>query len=129
VVGLLAHHGRLLVRRRPEHGIWGGLWEIPGTIRGNGKTREETILEEFKEKLGISVRIQKSAAPLAHRFTHRKAKIYPYLLTQLGNRTQELPKTNARWARPTQLARLSFPVAHQKILRAYSLTMEGTMEG
>jgi len=40
VVGIVRKNGKLLIRKRPDRGIWGGLWEIPGTIRAKSETLE-----------------------------------------------------------------------------------------
>ncbi len=124
VVGILEKNGRLLVRRRPERGIWGGLWEIPGTIRAKDETLEEALAQEFKETLGISIQIHKKEDPIVHQFTHRNATIHPFTLTPktgTGLPRRPVPKfKNSRtcWATQKALKKLSFPVPHQKILKA-----------
>ncbi len=117
MVGLLSKNGRVLVRRRPEHGIWGGLWELPGTIRKKGVSREEALRHEFHKTLGIPINIQKKETPIMHRFTHREAVIYPYRLS--ARRNGKLNSRAVRWADPLLIKHLSFPVPHQKILRSF----------
>ncbi len=142
VVGILKQNGRIFVRKRPPKGIWGGLWELPGTIRTKDQTAEEALRQEFKESLGINVRVEKILPPFDHYFTHRHAIIRPFYLQIVAtwdgrNRSQKAkPKTKREqafsqhiipvpvsasspslWANPRQLNQLSFPVPHQKILK------------
>ncbi len=116
VVGMLAKHGQLLVRRRPERGIWGGLWEIPGTVCAGNQTPEEALREEFKEAFGIQVVIHKKEKSIQHRFTHREALIHPFQLRKAGNGKLISKEARARWINRNTLKKLSFPVPHQKIL-------------
>ncbi|MBI4394892.1 MAG: NUDIX domain-containing protein, partial [Candidatus Omnitrophica bacterium] len=115
VVGILEKNGRLLIRRRPERGIWGGLWEIPGTIRAKEETLEDALKAEFKEALGLSAQIEKKENPFEHHFTHRDATIHPFRLTTAVNGRVKRSK-HIRWATQKDLNKLSFPVPHQKIL-------------
>ncbi len=116
VVGMLTKNGKILVRRRPERGIWGGLWEIPGTVRAASQTPEEALKEEFKETLGVAIKIQKKVQPIKHQFTHRKALIHPFHCEIIRNGNIKSKRTNIRWATVKELKKLSFSVPHQKIL-------------
>ncbi len=117
VVGLLKKENKILVRRRPPSGIWGGLWEFPGTIRKKGENLEEALSAEFQNEIGISLQILKKAKPIEHRFTHRLAKIYPFECGLRKNRNgSKFKNRNLKWADRRSLKKLSFPVPHQKIL-------------
>ena len=116
-VGILTNQNKLLVRKRPERGIWGGLWEIPGTVCAKNQTPEEALKQEFQETLGIRLRIQKKMLPLEHRFTHREALIYPFRCVSAVNGKKKILSSGSRWANRASLKSLSFPVPHQKILK------------
>lgn len=121
VVGLLKKENKILVRRRPLSGIWGGLWEFPGTIRKKGESLEKSLTDEFEKEIGLFMKIERKIKPIEHRFTHRLAKIYPFecQLTEkqngLGFKNQ-----NIKWADRNSLKKLSFPVPHQKIMRQHT---------
>ncbi|MBI4358614.1 MAG: A/G-specific adenine glycosylase [Candidatus Omnitrophica bacterium] len=118
VVGLLRKNGKILVRRRPPRGIWGGLWEIPGTVCLKNQSSEAALAEEFKEGLGLSVTAEKKWSKLKHRFTHRLAFIHPFELKMSGNGKRQRNSAKTLWASPAKLKTLSFPVPHQKILKS-----------
>jgi A/G-specific adenine glycosylase len=131
VVGIIEKNSRILIRKRPPYGIWGGLWEIPGTVRTKGQTPEEALMQEFQEALGLKIKIQKTLPQIVHHLTHRNLMIYPYvcLISEKQKRGQassvarmpvpvlrSMPK-NTRWASQCNLKRFSFPVPHQNILK------------
>ena len=83
------------------------------------QTLEGALKEEFKEGLGISVKIRKKAHPIEHRFTHRKAVIYPFHVQRVGNGKSKSKAEGIHWADQNTFRKLSFPVPHQKIMRQY----------
>ena len=119
-VGLLRKKGRVLVRRRPDHGIWGGLFELPGRVLLNGQSGEEALKQEFKEALDLRVGIQKKVQVIEHRLSHRQMVIHAFSLKSSSCRNTLRPIGNARWASEAELKQLSFPVPYQKILNASS---------
>ena len=116
VVGLLTQKNSILVRRRPASGIWGGLWEIPGTVRLKGENLEEALQNEFKNMFGIALKIHKKIKPIEHRFTHRFAKIYAFECRLENSSKINIKSIGLKWANRNALKKLSFPVPHQKIL-------------
>ena len=122
VVGILAKDGRLLVRRRPERGIWGGLWEIPGTIRTKNETPEEVLRREFEEAMKIQITIDRRLLSIQHRFTHRLATIHPFCCSlKGGTANQKIHVPSVLWADRKTLKKLSLPRPHQKILSEHLL--------
>jgi A/G-specific adenine glycosylase len=118
VVGIIEENGCILIRKRPLYGIWGGLWEIPGTVKVKGQTTEEALMQEFRETLGMKIRIQKKISPLEHHLTHRNLKIHPYICS-LGT-FPPVAMLPFLWANRRRLKHFSFPVPHQKILASLS---------
>ena len=122
VVGLLTQENKILVRRRPASGIWGGLWELPGTVRKKGESLEVALQNEFQNEIGVALNIQKKVKPIEHRFTHRLAKIHPFECKLENDQKFKIRNRNVKWADRNALAKLSFPVPHQKILQELVMT-------
>ncbi len=120
VVGLLTQENKILVRRRPASGIWGGLWELPGAVRKKGESLELTLQNEFQNEIGVTFDIQKKVKPIEHRFTHRLAKIHPFECKLANGQKFKIKNSDVKWADRNALAKLSFPVPHQKILSQYA---------
>ena len=122
VVGLLTQKDRILVRRRPASGIWGGLWELPGAVRKKGESLEQSLQNEFLNEIGIALKIKKKIKPMEHRFTHRLAKIHPFECKLENGHPIKIKNRELKWADQNALKKLSFPVPHQKIISNYNLT-------
>lgn len=63
--------GEILLQRRPEQGIWGGLWSFPELDSADG------WLEWGQAQWGIELRTPETWSPLNHTFTHFRLEIEP----------------------------------------------------
>src|SRR5690606_3640524 len=72
-VGLVFNdRGQVLIQRRPDEGLLGGLWEFPGGKREPGEPLEATCRRELLEELGIEVDVEELFDRLTHAYTHFK---------------------------------------------------------
>lgn len=67
--------GHLLVERRPDTGLWAGLWQAPTIERDD----RHTATAELKAQLGISK--PRRAADFTHQTTHRLVRFRVYTAT------------------------------------------------
>ena len=52
-VALIDVDGRVLISKRPDNKVMGGMWEFPGGKVEDGETPEIALVRELKEELGI----------------------------------------------------------------------------
>lgn len=71
--------GEVLLKRRPESGIWGGLWSFPEFEEKNGA---ETMILKV---LGSANYSCEQLPPKNHHFTHFKLILKPLLFTLIGD--------------------------------------------
>jgi A/G-specific adenine glycosylase len=57
----------ILLERRPEMGIWGGLWSLP---QAEEQTAADDIQRHWERCLGASLERQYSLSPVKHTFSH-----------------------------------------------------------
>ena len=105
---------RILVGRRPERGLLGGLWELPGGRRKSGETREEALRRELRKGWGMEVTVGGRIASVPHAFSHFRITLHAYRCKRTGGgpRTQR----EWRWARRKDLTGLAFPRAYRKVI-------------
>lgn len=88
------HDGQILLQRRPESGIWGGLWSFPEC------PPEADVVDWISDRFGSEVELVARAPELRHTFTHFHLNIVPvHLLLRrdgLAIRDQE----SAQWLTP-----------------------------
>jgi A/G-specific adenine glycosylase len=68
---------RVLVVRRPDEGLLGGLWELPWVYRNRGESVAAAARRAARERAGISARAVASLAPVAHAFSHFHLTLTP----------------------------------------------------
>ncbi|MBI4387961.1 MAG: A/G-specific adenine glycosylase [Candidatus Omnitrophica bacterium] len=119
---IVIHAKKLLIRKRPEKGIWAGLWELPSVAIQNGKKFEEKLSGELKETHGVKLKSTRALSPSLHRLTHLDVTIYPYLfkpasLPSLSPSNGERVRARGKWITKSDVKKFSFPVPYQKLIK------------
>lgn len=72
--------GEILLERRPNQGIWGGLWSFPEC------KPDQISVQQAEEKYGMQAESLEGLPVLWHAFTHFKLEITPQPLQLIGKR-------------------------------------------
>jgi len=108
--------GRMLIQKRPENGLLGGLWEFPGGKVEKGETLPDALRRECREELDIEVNIGEEIATIRHAYTHFKILLTAFYCTiTSGTPESELP---FRFVTMEDINTLPFPKANHKIFPA-----------
>lgn len=113
---IIRKKGRILIARRPEEGLLGGLWEFPGGKRREGETMEACVRREITEELGIPIEVGERLISVRHAYSHFRITLHAYECRQTGGRVRNLGVAESRWVRPGELDRFAFPKADRVIL-------------
>ena len=106
-VAIVSCGDRVLVRRRPENALLGGLWEYPNFENAV----DAASLTECLAELGVHARFVKKLGSANHVFTHKVWQMTAFLFT-----AEALPETeNLRGATAEELSRLPMPTAMTKL--------------
>ena len=112
---------RLLIARRPEDGLLGGLWEFPGGKVEPGETPSEAACREVREELGISVAVLDPLAVVRHAYSHFRITLHLFHARwiQGGPADGETGSgdDSPRWVLPAELDRYAFPAANHGVIR------------
>ncbi|HEY7699202.1 MAG TPA: NUDIX domain-containing protein, partial [Vicinamibacteria bacterium] len=114
---------RVLFRRRPEGGLLGGLWELPGAALAAGESPEPLAFRLAATWAG-GARLVSRLPRLDHAFTHRRMGYLPFLFRSAhrahsrgGSSCFESNGASFRWARlGSEVTALPLPAAQRKIL-------------
>lgn len=125
----------VLLRKRPEKGLLGGMWELPGVRAERGRRPREAAVRLARELLAVSGGREVGEAeaeegpggggpgrprklpPVSHAFSHRRMRYHPFLFRVKG-RSPEEAGPPLRWAPPGSLGDHALPVAQRRILRS-----------
>lgn len=87
---------RVLLERRPETGIWGGLFSLP-------ELAEDDDLHRWCDRyLGTGVLSREPLAPIDHSFTHFDLRLEPVVLTLQGTPRGVMDGDEWFWYNPAQ---------------------------
>jgi A/G-specific adenine glycosylase len=107
--------GRVLLVRRPESGILGGLWSLPGgEMPPDGQARE-LHRSVVAAQTGLRVDVREDVARVAHTFSHRRWSGHVFRCVPRG-RAALLPA--ARWATADEARRMPLVPDHRRLLES-----------
>lgn len=106
----------VLIQRRPESAMLGGLWEFPGGKREPGEALEETCLRELREELNVEVSVERPICRISHAYTHFKITLYAYRCRLVSGTPAGPEGTPLRWVCLADLSEYAFPRANRRLI-------------
>jgi len=110
--------GQILIDRRPQKGLLGGLWEFPGGKIEPGETVEDCIRRELQEELAIEVEVGDRLITIDHTYTHFKVTLNVFHCRHIGGEPQPIECDEVRWVDVAELEQFPFPKANGEIIEA-----------
>ena len=111
----------VLIARRPEKGLLGGLWEFPGGKVETGESLPEGLRREICEELGVEIAVGENLGIYHHAFTHFKITLHAFHCTLLAGEPRPLEASDVRWVTPAELG--SYPMGKVDRLIAKQLSI------
>lgn len=110
----------VLIQRRADDGLLGGLWEFPGGKRESGESLHETCARELREELGIEVEIEGFVKKLSHAYTHFKVTLHAFRCRIAAGEPVSRAGLPVRWASLGSLNDYAFPRANRRLIDSIS---------
>lgn len=114
LAAIIMDGGRLYLRKRPSNGLWGGLWEFPGTriLDTESKNLSGPGLEKLLvEETGIGVRLKRELCRVKHQYTNHRLTVIAWFCEL----AEGLPE-GGQWVAPADLDNYGFPAGPRKII-------------
>jgi A/G-specific adenine glycosylase len=102
----LTRAGRSLAVRRPEGGLLGGLWELPGGELADGEALEEGARRCVLEAVGLHVGSIECVGAIEHVFTHRRLELHVVRCSEPTGRVRRRGFVEHRWLPSAAIAAL-----------------------
>ncbi len=103
--------GEILLERRPESGIWGGLWCLPET------EAPPRVEQATRERYGLRLAHWREENPIRHQFTHFELQLIPVRGTVDGpSGIKEMANGRTLWYNPSQPPPGGLPTPIVKLL-------------
>ncbi len=107
---------RLLIQRRPDEGLLGGLWEFPGGKQEEGESMETACRREVKEELGIEVNDVEPFYTLSHAYSHFKITLHAFRGRIADGPPVAREDQPFRWVSVDALDDYAFPRANRRLI-------------
>ncbi len=119
---LVNGEGRVLLQRRAEERMLGGLWELPGGKIRRGEGRETALRRELDEELGLrGLGRLLYAGSVDHAYSHFSVRLHVFKGVTRRNPSRLNGPVEARWVAPPGIRRYPVPRGTQKALRLLGL--------
>jgi A/G-specific adenine glycosylase len=104
--------GCVLLERRPERGVWGGLYAFPELTAGDDAT------QWCERELGVRVTAAQRLATIEHAFTHFDLDIEPLLVTLASEPAAGMDRPDRLWYNAADEAAIGVPAPVAMLLAA-----------
>jgi A/G-specific adenine glycosylase len=122
-VGVVCRDDRVLITRRAESAMLGGLWEFPGGKVEAGETPEAACAREIREEVNLDVDVGARVARVHHAYTHLRVDIDVFRCAYTGGDVVLRGPTEYRWILPEETVDYAFPKANHKFLPVLKETL------
>lgn len=109
---------QILIDRRRQEGLLGGLWEFPGGKVEPGESIEECIRREIEEELGIIVAVGDRLTTVHHAYSHFRVTLNVHHCHHLSGEPQPIECDEVRWVTLDEIEQFPFPKANVQIIDA-----------
>jgi A/G-specific adenine glycosylase len=109
---------QILIDRRKQEGLLGGLWEFPGGKIEPEESVEDCIRREIQEELGIQVEVGDLLTTVTHTYSHFKVTLNVHHCTHLSGEPQPIECDEIRWVTMDSIEEYPFPKANIHIIEA-----------
>lgn len=110
--------GQILIDKRPQKGLLGGLWEFPGGKLEPEETVAECIRREIREELGIEIEVGDRLITVEHAYTHFKVTLMVHHCRHRSGEPQPIECDEVRWVTLEEIDQYPFPKANVQIIAA-----------
>lgn len=101
---VLLREGQVLLARRPERGLFGGLYELPGVDPvSEGQDPATALKVALEERLGLEVQLSGGLGTVRHVFTHRRLTLHLHRAAASEEPAPRAFYTALVWADPRAL--------------------------
>ncbi len=111
--------GRVLVIRRPENAMLGGLWEFPGGKQETGELLQDTVRRELHEELDVDVAVdQEPFEVIQHAYSHFSITLHAFFATIKEDSGPPVAQNSEplQWVDVNRLGGYAFPKANRRII-------------
>lgn len=105
---VILRDGAVMIARRPQQGLLGGLWAFPGGRLESGEAPPSGLKRLLHEEMGLQVRVGKRVDVVRHAYTHFRIRLHAFECDLVSGEPLGAQYDEFRWTPLVELAR--FPM-------------------
>ena len=126
VAALIWNKDKFMICQRPAHKARGLLWEFVGGKVEPGETKEQALVRECREELGITVAVGDVFTEVTHVYPNLTVHLTLYSARIAEGEPQLLEHNALRWITPDEIDAYDFCPADEAILARIKEAAENT---
>jgi len=111
---------QLLIARRRNQGLLGGLWKFPGGVQHSGESLEGCLRRKVREELGVRIQVGKPIASIKHAYSHMRITLHVFQCAHLAGVPQALDCADWCWTTLDRLKAFAFSRVDRKVVEAFT---------
>ncbi|HIS52236.1 MAG TPA: (deoxy)nucleoside triphosphate pyrophosphohydrolase [Candidatus Onthomonas avicola] len=117
VAALIGRDGQFLICQRPAHKARALLWEFVGGKVEPGETKEQALVRECREELGVTVRVGEVFLEVTHAYPDLTVHLTLFRAAITEGTPLRLEHNDLRWITAAEIPRYDFCPADEVILQ------------
>ena len=113
---LIWDRNRFMICQRPAHKARGSLWEFVGGKVEPGESKEEALIRECREELGVTVEVGDVFMEVTHQYPDITVHLTLFSASIREGVPQKLEHQDIRWITAEEIGKFSFCPADTEIL-------------
>jgi 8-oxo-dGTP diphosphatase len=122
--GVVFRDGCILVARRKTGSHLEGLWEFPGGKLKPNEAPEESLIREFREELGVEIRVGRILDVVFHRYPEKSVLLLFYACELVEGEPRPLDVMELAWVKRADLPGLDWVPADVAFIRKLAETSD-----
>jgi A/G-specific adenine glycosylase len=115
-IGVIKKNGKVLITKRKESGLLGGLWEFPGGKLHDGETAQEACIREIREEVNLKIEVVDNITQVKHAYTHFKTVMDVFRCRYISGKVKLNGAVDYRWITLNEIEKFPFPQGTLKFI-------------
>lgn len=114
---VITRDNRVLIARRPDHGLLGGLWEFPGGKLEDGEDLSTCLQREIMEELGAEILVGELFGSYEHAYTHFRITLHAFICSLRAGEPRPIQPPELAWCSTAELENYPMGKVDRQIAR------------